>query len=769
MLKRMGLLLLALALVCLWTSALAAPDDVLLFTRNETVTRPPSVETAVPVGDALYILLREYDAGTSVWTYQIYRFVQGQDTEPEKVCANICYTRSYPTLESARAGLPEDVNPEDGFGYLFGDGKNLYGFNTLTGSMAKLTFDGGVMQRQEVCTVDIEALMIRESDYAYMMDMVSPVIMDGELYFIFTDWRQSEPVQNLVSISLADGSVHLHPLETRIDQMTAYQDGMLLAYKPESWDESAGQSTPPALFTIRTDDGTQTYLQEYQEEVLYQMAYDQATDTLYYATPSVLRAMPAMGQPQNVAYTNIGHANGMALTGKGYAVLWGTEGLEIRNLDPAYLPEKTLTVVNTGRDAAALQFNRENPDVPLIYPLQFYTMETLAQTMVSGETVIDLAFAQVDEGFDAMMEKGYCADLSSSQVLMDFANSLYPAVQQEIMRDGKLYAIPVGISGGILCYKGDKLEEVGLTQADMPTNLVDLCAFITRWNNEWVDDENKANVLPICTLSSNREIVFGMMLNGYIDYYDATGQTLDFDTPLFEELLAALDSMDASNLDRPPVMSDMAYDEFYQLYTGLFVEDSLVSTANADTGYLLGPLALNGEMDYRIGAYMQVMFVNPRCENLPEAIKLLECYVQNLDAYDLIPLSPEANDPLPNPNYEQNVQRYQENLEELQAQLADVSPAEKRELEDSIAYYEQLLANQEKMRWNISPETIARYRELIGDHVYIRHRNVLYSAGSDTDAQLQALHRRYVKEQIPREQYIRELSQKARMIILENQ
>lgn len=143
----------------------------------------------MPVGDAALYPAREYDAGTSVWTYQIYRFVQGQDTEPEKVCANICYTRSYPTLESARAGLPEDVNPEDGFGYLFGDGKNLYGFNTLTGSMAKLTFDGGVMQHQEVCTVDIEALMIRESDYAYMMDMVSPVIMDGELYFIFTDWR----------------------------------------------------------------------------------------------------------------------------------------------------------------------------------------------------------------------------------------------------------------------------------------------------------------------------------------------------------------------------------------------------------------------------------------------------------------------------------------------------------------------------------------------------------------------------------------------------
>ena len=352
---------------------------------------------------------------------------------------------------------------------------------------------------------------------------------------------------------------------------------------------------------------------------------------------------------------------------------------------------------------------------------------------------------------------------------MDFVQGLYPAVQKEIMKDGKLYAIPMSISSSVLCYNVAKLEEVGLTQEDVPTNLVDLCAFITRWNNEWMDDENKANVMPICTLSSNRQIVFDMMLNGYIDYYDATGQTLDFDTPLFNQLLTALDNMVADNLDRPAVMSNMEYDEFYQLYSGLFLEDSLLSSVSTGREYLLGPLALNDELDYKVGAYMQVMFVNPKCANMPEALRLLECYVQNISPYSLIPLSPDANDPLPNPNYEQTVQNLQENLADLQAQLADVDPAQKRDLEDSIAYYEQRLANQEDLRWNISPETITRYREFIGDHVYIRHSNVLYSAGDDTYAQLQSLHNRYIQNQITREQYIKELNQKARMIVLEDQ
>ena len=133
---------------------------------------------------------------------------------------------------------------------------------------------------------------------------------------------------------------------------------------------------------------------------------------------------------------------------------------------------------------------------------------------------------------------------------------------------------------------------------------------------------------------------------------------------MFNQLLTALDNMVADNLDRPAVMSDMEYDEFYQLYSGLFLEDSLLSSVSTGREYLLGPLALNNELDYKVGAYMQVMFVNPNCANMPEALKLLECYVQNISPYSLIPLSPNANDPLPNPDYEQTVQNLQENLAE---------------------------------------------------------------------------------------------------------
>ena len=57
---------------------------------------------------------------------------------------------------------------------------------------------------------------------------------------------------------------------------------------------------------------------------------------------------------------------------------------------------------------------------------------------------------------------------------------------------------------------------MGLTEDDLPTNLIDLCAFITRWNDEWYDDEDKANVMPLCTIDIRGTIFNILTPNSYI-------------------------------------------------------------------------------------------------------------------------------------------------------------------------------------------------------------------------------------------------------------
>lgn len=770
MMKRMIALLLVLVMTLCAAAAWAAPGDTTLFARDYDANNSPSVTTAVAVGDTLYMLVNQFDEELSDNIFSLYRYTQGQSSEPELLANKLCYTRWYSTMEDAKAAQANiGADPETGFGYLFSDGEKLYGFNTLNGEIASLTFADGAMSREVVCTVATNDLYIQEEDYSYMVDINGLCCMNGHVYFASSDWRGREPQYFLYDINLDGGAVTKLPLTQRINSTIPYKDGLLLSYVSSSWDENTNQEIPAQLVTVNPADGATVSLKEMADTAyIYTLAYDAAKDTVYYFTESTLWGMTGMGAPFKAAYANQSYVDSMTIFSSGYAALWSSDGLEIHNLDPAYLPTKTLTLIGSWRDAAARKFTQENPDIPLIFSEQYYGMADLGQAMVSGDTTIDVIRTNVENGFDNLLEKGYCADLSSSQKLMDYVNSLYPALRDEVMKDGKLYAIPVTLYGSTLSYMPSKLEEIGLTEEDMPTTFVELCEFITRWNNEWIDDESKTNVMPFCTTMSNRSVVFDLMLKAYLDYYDAKGEPLTFDTPEFNAMLTALDSMDASNLDMPANMSDQEYDEYYQLYSGVFVDRGLLSTAEGEYAAVPLKLSIGEDKDFTVGTTMEVLFVNPRCANLPEAIKLLECYVDTLDESYKILMCPDCNDPVENQYYQDTLKNFQDSLAELQEQLKTADDAEKRDLEDTIKYYEDSLNNKESFRWDYSAQTIAQYRE-IGDHVFARHANVLYSAGNDTSTQLRSLHERYVQKQITRDQYIKELNQKARMIVLENQ
>ena len=770
MMKRMIALLLVLVMTLCAAAAWAAPGDTTLFARDYDANNSPSVTTAVAVGDTLYILVNQFDEELSDNIFSLYQYTQGQSSEPELLANKLCYTRWYSTMEDAKAAQANiGADPETGFGYLFSDGEKLYGFNTLNGEIASLTFADGAMSREVVCTVATNDLYIQEEDYSYMVDINGLCCMNGHVYFASSDWRGREPQYFLYDINLDGGAVTKLPLTQRINSTIPYKDGLLLSYVFSSWDENTNQEIPAQLMTINPADGATVSVKEMADTAyIYTLAYDAAKDTVYYFTESTLWGMTGMGTPFKAAYANQSYVDSMTIFSSGYAALWSSDGLEIHNLDPAYLPTKTLTLIGSWRDAAARKFTQENPDIPLIFSEQYYGMADLGQAMVSGDTTIDVIRTNVENGFDNLLEKGYCADLSSSQKLMDYVNSLYPALRDEVMKDGKLYAIPVSVYGSTLSYMPSKLEEIGLTEEDMPTTFVELCEFITRWNNEWIDDENKTNVMPFCTTMSNRSVVFDLMLKAYLDYYDAKGEPLTFDTPEFNAMLTALDSMDASNLDMPANMSDQKYDEYYQLYSGVFVDRGLLSTAEGEYASVPLKLSIGEGKDFTVGTTMEVLFVNPRCANLPEAIKLLECYVDTLDESYKILMCPDCNDPVENQYYQETLKNFQDSLAELQEQLKTADDAEKRDLEDTIKYYEDSLNNKESFRWDYSAQTIAQYRE-IGDHVFARHANVLYSAGNDTSTQLRSLHERYVQKQITRDQYIKELNQKARMIVLEDQ
>ena len=222
-------------MACMSLFALAAPEDALLFTD----TKDPSVITVMPVDDTLYILARQQNADTQLYEEVLYAYTLGASAAPELVCDDFCYTRHYLTL--AQVPAEDSARYADGFGYLFSDGENLYGFNNLTGSMARLTFSQGVMNREEVCTVDLDALRVKGVDYEYLMDLNTTVCANGYIAFVFTDWRMEVPASTLYSISLADGSVEKHPLAQPVMYLADAGEDVLLGIT-----YPAAETLPPA-------------------------------------------------------------------------------------------------------------------------------------------------------------------------------------------------------------------------------------------------------------------------------------------------------------------------------------------------------------------------------------------------------------------------------------------------------------------------------------------------------------------------------------------
>lgn len=97
--------------------------------------------------------------------------------------------------------------------------------------------------------------------------------------------------------------------------------------------------------------------------------------------------------------------------------------------------------------------------------------------------------------------------------------------------NGKIFALPISVGGAYAFTINPKVfEEMGLTMDDIPTNFIDLCAFVTRWNDEFVEDY--PNFAPLDSTEKYKDRMFRLALREWKGYCQATNQDLHFDDPI---------------------------------------------------------------------------------------------------------------------------------------------------------------------------------------------------------------------------------------------
>lgn len=417
-------------------------------------------------------------------------------------------------------------------------------------------------------------------------------------------------------------------------------------------------------------------------------------------------------------------------------------------------------------DLGYQDFQAEHPDVSCVQAEYVYsTPSQLTSALLTREFDCDMyLWSTASADWPSLMEKGFCADLSDSKVLMEQISRMHPQIVKQAMHDGRLYAWPKRIGFIYLQIAEDVWTKAGFTLADVPQSFPEFLDFLERWCDR-IEEEPEANirVLTGWDASSYTAAVYPawlarLLLDQAIMQQQYAEESLHFDTP---ELLALLERCDAVGR------------RLYQLETrketyALF-EHSLQSAWPEQPGTMLS-LRLNDAQPKLIESYLNMWAIYPGSERMALCTELLE----KVAAAPCDRVQPsylylyQDSQPLYIDTYEADLAEYTGRLSDVQAKLAqeDLSADARAELEDKEAQYLERLDFIEEHKWLVKPEQLADY-QASADGLFFPGPNVLtHGKGAGT---LENLCDQFGSHVISAQKLLQELDRLTQMLMLEGE
>ncbi len=762
--KRFALLCL-LCVLCILTGAVAAPGDAYMFSdaqREALDLQNYNEPSLAVVGDQVYTL----------WGSEVYVWQPGMEI-PQQAASNLV-ARYYSSYEDAQAA--GEVDETKYIDMLLSDGETVYGFNTEYGYLHPLTFQDGLATYGSPIMLDWSEIEDFQNSRDYV-DIFNICLVDDFLYMLMRDDSDYEnPI--LYSFNLSTGDMQQHDTEY-VQAIAPYKNGMLLleVFNFETaYNRDTGELSNPTVEIYNPEDGSITQAGTFGHYNVSGIAYYAQNDTLYYTTNSMLMAMPALGEATQVAFMPVDYASdapAAVLTGGLYAIhLW--DGLIVRNTDPSYLPEVSLSVYGGYLDDAATEFMAQYPDVPLNFNQDEYfeSATALAQAMVSGDNAFDLYYYDLSyQDFQSLMEKGYCLDLSPYTDITDQLKAMYPFIQSVISDNDVFYAVPTSIYSSGLSRYHSTWEDLGLADR-VPTTYLELIEFIQWWADEGLSENPDIQLMEYAYDYGTS--LFQMVLDQYIRQCQAEGEDITLNTPLFRKMLTALEAVDMDTLnDTIPNYEDEDMNIIYEdlVSSCLFTEHSQWLTVDTYDDYatpLVLPIEEGGAL--HVPASVSCIFVNPNSQNLELAVQYIRYMLDNMQPRQHIMMFPDDNEPIKNEHYVEMVAEQEEMLAKAQASLETAAPEDVKDIESVIEQYEEFLSEMDdEYYWDASAESIAAYREL-AQHAYAVTPSLLsYNGNNDAYTEIHTLISRYVQKQLSMDQFIKQVDQKLRMIRLERE
>lgn len=590
--------------------------------------------------------------------------------------------------------------------------------------------DDGELSLGEVIDLGDALSITNEADgetYSYTRSLQNPCSFGRTIYAL----SYGDSLE-LLSLDLDSATVDAMTLDTdyQIDSISPYTEGKLLMI-------GSNYNVDPVETALLVYDTQTEEINELGKmprdgyNTPSAICYDEARSKVYYVLSGSVWRMDisddGFGTPEEFGDMPLeSYSNSVAVMMGEWYILSSYDGVVGRDVTLDKMPPQRLRIINSNYaesiKTAYYAFTDKHPEY-MVSISDNLDESTLLQSMMNRDSSVDIyTISSSSSALSALMNRGYLAELGSSEKLTAAVDSLYPFIQDFCKKDGQLYLMPFsGYATGLTMNTKALTEKLGYTQEDVPTSWKQLFELINdiAANKKMEEAPEVSFAMEGYTQQDLRNMIFSNMMSDYYTWLDQSEENLTNGTPVLLELCEAFEKVDWSGLGLPEEYSEDGW-----MSDGIMKESVLIdfnsvdvtSYVGADQDRVICPLSVVDGEEPVIGMTLTLAFVNPFSENKDAAIEYLE------DAWDAngrtnrILMNPNDNEPVVNAYYEQNLKEIQNNIDQQKKSLETMTDEETREMtQNGINSMEEWLEEyKERGKYDVTPEQIAKYREVAG-------------------------------------------------------
>lgn len=591
-------------------------------------------------------------------------------------------------------------------GYLFTDGKVLYGLHPYTGQVFKIE-DGQL----NACAQIPKNLLYAEEEEFFRE--IKGITYAGEklILLLGTDTYDDYEKTEIVLIDLNDQKHQVSAIKN-VQSIAAGAAGKLLVYveaeQAAIWQYDIATDTIEKMVEQIEDGIFPSGLAGYKQSVVY------LEDSKVVLIDENGKDLVKAYMPIQYAHTSTPSAcseNGMYAYPYSNYVFLRDVGIE------GEAKQTVLTLMGNVSSKTIIDFTIQNPDIAVVTTESMNPNE-LIQAAVSGDSGVDLFVLSAPGDFYSMKEKGYISALNTSEKLIGEARKLYPAMQDVVFSGDSLLGYPVSVSPKSWMVNETKWNEMNL--GDYPKTYNELFEKIEMWLNEYATDYPEYTLADVQQMGLNTLVL--SMVEAYIHENEASGMQLTFDTPSFREMMKCVS-------DNAYLLSEENEQWGMPLLTSMYLGFGTCYT-DSDLNRMILPPALDLNGKQSLYAEMSILAVNAASKNAEVATRFVEFCAENLSNTVRYEMEPELNEPVESSAYYVRVAELQGKINDLAEQLEKADQDARYAIKEKIIQAEAKLEQLEERKWEIDPKSIEIYRSA-AENLKVSYKSPLLLKGEN--------------------------------------